>query len=441
MKKRILPSVLLSFMLFQLTSCVKYTDPTVPLPSEETSSPSSVSSENVSSNVSEEVSSEPEPEDTFMSVSFGGDLLIHNSVYNTYRVESEADVYDFSPLLEYGMEGFFDSDLNIINMENPVDVKKDNSSISQYPQFNAPREVMNFTERLGIDTVTFCNNHIYDYKYSGFVASVENLSERFKVVGAYLSEEEYFTPCVTEVKGIKIGMLAYTDHVNGYNDSTLTPYSVRTFKVSLDSIPKMQEDVRALKEAGAELIIVSLHWGSEYRDNPTETQKQIARALCESGADVIAGSHSHCVQPIEKYSYVNEDGEEKTSVIMYSLGNFLADQTTLQSMENYGAGYAKTQNGMKVTLNIKKDGVTGEVTIENGEYVPTFLLRGRKSNGRYPYYFIESGKYAFTDTRPEFLKTDAEWQKCKNSYNSVCSTVGNDIPPRTYTAERNDENA
>ena len=224
MKKRtVLAGLLCLAMLFQLTSCVKTTDPTVTLPSEDMSSVPPVSGEDVSDD--QNVSSEPEPEikDNFMSVSLGGDLLIHNSVYNTYRVENEADVYDFSPLLQYGMDGFFDSDLNIVNMENPVDVKKDNTGISQYPQFNAPREVMDFTERLGIDTVTFCNNHIYDYKYAGFVASIENLREKFKVVGAYLTEEEYNTHCITEINGITVGMLAYADHVNGYSDATLTP--------------------------------------------------------------------------------------------------------------------------------------------------------------------------------------------------------------------------
>ena len=420
-----LPKIFSLFIAVMLLSSCTLSVPTVDLPSEPSDVPSEdfVSAESEQSQVSSEEQSAV-PQDTHATISFGGDILIHTPLFTTAKTGD--NTYDFKQFLQYGMEGFFDSDWNVCNMENPIDVNGDNSGISTYPAFNAPREIIDFPVAYGLDTLIFCNNHVYDKKYKGFVATVNNLREKIDVTGAYLSEDEYNTPYIRDVNGIKVGLICYTDHVNGNTDSTLTPYSVRTFKLAASSAPAMVEDIRALKEAGAEFVIVYLHWGSEYKNNPSDTQKKLAKLLCDGGADVIMGMHSHCVQPIEKYTA--DDGRE--CVIMYSLGNLFTDQTGLQFNEKYGKSYIKTQYGMKVTLSILKDGETGKVSITGGEYAPTMLYR-RKQNGNYIYYYLEPGRYVSQDGSAGF-DTPLVKENCILAFDHVTNVVGDDIPVKEY---------
>ncbi len=379
----------------------------------------------------------PVPEDTTVTLSFAGDVLVHTPVFQT--AHNGDDTYDFSPFLQYGMTDFFSADWNFVNMENPVDVLGDNTDIATYPRFNAPREVGDFLRSLGVDTVSFCNNHIYDRGYKGFLATMDNLKNAgLEVAGAYQSEEEYNTPYIRDVNGVKVGLLCYTNLVNSYfseRTDRLEPFSVRTFHQKAEAAPAMVAEIQALKAAGADVVAVALHWGSEYKNEPAGTQKELARLLCEGGADLIIGGHSHCVQPMEKYTYKGEDGKEKTAYIVYSLGNFFGDQTGLQSNDKYGPSYVKTQYGMKVTFFVKKDGVTGEVTVEGGEYEPTCLLR-RRVNGRYDYRFLAAGRYVQGDVRPEIFPDDGTWNKCIAAYDHVTGIVGQEVlQVKTYDGE------
>lgn len=420
MKKSLL-SVLLVLCL--LTSCTETEETPVSSAFAPATPPDAVSS------ASPTPSPTPEPQDITVTLSFGGDILCHTPIFTT--AAEEDGTYDFSSFLQYGMTDFFHADFNLANMENPVDAYGNDEKISSYPGFNAPNEIADFALAYGIDTVTFCNNHVYDKGYSGFCRTIENLRESgLATAGGYLNEEEYNTPEIYDVKGIKIGLLSYTYLVNsryGYYKgeiiNTLEPYSVRTFVQNVNAAEAMSDEMQKLREAGAELVIVYLHWGNEYKDSPTAAQKNLAHALCEGGADILVGGHSHCVQPMERYT--RSDGSE--SLIFYSLGNLFADQHGL-STENYGADIRKTQYGVKVNVTVTKDAHTGQVSLTGGDYEPTCLLRGRK-NGKYDYYYLASGRYALKETADELFPDTAMWQKCITAYEHVTKILGTDVLP------------
>lgn len=409
MIKRILAVLML--ITLPLCSCAETT--------EEVSSQTSSAQQFVSlPNESEDVSSEPAPENLTATISLAGDILVHTPLFSSAKTE---DGYDFIGLFSE-MEGFFDSDLNLVNMENPIDVNGDNSDIATYPRFNAPYEITDLLKFMGVDTVSFVNNHIYDRGYDGFTKTVSNLRDKFEVVGAYLSEEEYNKPQIYDVNGIKVGFLAYTDNVNG---QTPKKYSVRTFEITDEDAQRILEDVDALKEAGAEYTIVSLHWGSEYRDYPADEQKEFAYTLTDGGVDVVLGGHSHCVQPIERREITDQNGDTREAVIIYSIGNFLADQTGLQSSR--GPSYIKTQQGMKVTLTIEKDAQTGKVTLTDGTYTPTMLFRERKGGGKYNYKLLAIKEYydlGEDAEKPEIFFSNKDWENCRQAYERVTGIVG-----------------
>jgi len=151
----------------------------------------------------------------------------------------------------------------------------------------------------------------------------------------------------------------------------------------------MSTDVANLREAGAELVVVALHWGAEYGDEPLEMQRLIARQLIDAGVDVIMGKHSHTVHPVEWH--YRSDGTR--GFIIYSLGNFLADQTRLfpdatRPTEvlyrgwNSGANTnfaGRTQFGMLVTLEATRD-VVGQIRLETADVLPTLTLRDFSGN-------------------------------------------------------------
>ena len=95
---------------------------------------------------------------------------------------------------------------------------------------------------------------------------------------------------------------------------------------SEEKIQQMCDDVKTVKDAGAETVFVMVHFGVEYASTPDENQKAVVDKLFEAGADVILGSHPHVLQPLEVRTITDEDGTQRKGVVIYSLGNFLSSQ-------------------------------------------------------------------------------------------------------------------
>jgi len=312
---------------------------------------------------------EPEPEPVEIRIQFVGDILLHPSYPGSVEVaRTGANTFDFKPFLR-DIQPYIDGDLSIANMETPVDVMGNNQDLTTFPLFNVPFEILEALQYAGFNHVISANNHSFDRGFDGLVATVHNF-ERAGIdhTGMNTNEADFNTPTILDVNGIQVGIIAYTDSVNGMEGAVpdpMLPFAVRRFRsYTLDDIPHMAEDIDNLREAGAELVIVALHWGAEYVDEPTEMQRLIAQELSEVGADVIMGKHAHVVQPVEWH--YREDGSR--SFIIYSLGNFLADQTRLIPP------IPRTQYGMLVSVQVVRE-PDGEIRLEMAEVLPTLAMR------------------------------------------------------------------
>ena len=313
----------------------------------------------------------PEPEPIEIRIQFAGDILLHRGPIDAARISE--NTYDFSPFLR-DIKPFLDGDLVICNMETPVDVLGGNRDITTFPRFNAPFEILDALQYAGFNHLFSANNHSFDRGFDGLVATVYNFERAgIAATGMYIDEASFHTPTILDVNGIYVGIIAYTDSVNGLESlvpAEMRPFAVRRFRSHvLDDLPSMAEDIANLRAAGAEVVVLSLHWGAEYVDAPTETQRQIARGLSELGADVIMGNHAHVVQPAEWHE--REDGTR--SFIVYSLGNFLADQTRLNPP------IARTQYGMLVSLQVIRE-PSGEIRLGTAEILPTLCMRDTTGN-------------------------------------------------------------
>jgi hypothetical protein len=96
--------------------------------------------------------------------------------------------------------------------------------------------------------------------------------------------------------------------------------------VNMLDLGQMDRDVINAREAGADLVIVGIHWGVEYRDQPEEHMVWLADRIVAAGADIIMGTHPHVVQPTVVRHARNEYGEQRDALIIYSLGNFVSNQ-------------------------------------------------------------------------------------------------------------------
>jgi poly-gamma-glutamate capsule biosynthesis protein CapA/YwtB (metallophosphatase superfamily) len=165
----------------------------------------------------------------------------------------------------------------------------------------------------GFDVVCLANNHMFDCEKKGILSTMEFLNmEKIKFTGGGKSPVEALRPAILDVKNTRIGFLAFCEY----------PMDWIVFKDDDPSIAfydskQATEAVKNLKEK-ADVVVVSLHWGEEYWKKPNTSQVSIGKELIDAGADLILGHHPHVLQPIEEYN---------GGVIVYSLGNFVFDQS------------------------------------------------------------------------------------------------------------------
>lgn len=147
---------------------------------------------------------------------------------------------------------------------------------------------------------------------NGLESTLENLDEAgISHTGAGIGAEKIYEPVIREIKGVKFGFLSYSYAPDQATDRKGTVYG----SADLDK-EKMKMQVTEL-EKSADVVVVSMHAGTEYVTEPGAAQKDFARAAIDAGADLVIGHHPHVVQTFEKYN----DG-----YIVYSLGNFVFDQ-------------------------------------------------------------------------------------------------------------------
>jgi len=204
------------------------------------------------------------------------------------------------------------ADLTFANLENPVAPGK--KMPAKGLSFRAAPESAEALKEAGIDIVSLANNHMTDAG-EGAVSVTRSLLEGAGIlfVGAGTTEEEARRPVFVTVKGKTIAFLAYGE---SRFKNQVHFADEKHAGIALASKEHFAEDIAAAR-AQADIVIVSLHAGAEYRPKPDAIQQELARSAIDAGADLVLGHHPHVVQPVERY---------KEKFIVYSLGNFIFDQ-------------------------------------------------------------------------------------------------------------------
>lgn len=163
----------------------------------------------------------------------------------------------------------------------------------------------------GFNVLSLANNHIMNFGKAGLENTIKILDKNnILYAGAGLNKENIYKSAVKDIKGVKFVFFAFTYNFDQRKSSG------EIYGAADMSVEKMKEIVEKA-ELENDIIIVSMHAGTEYAASPNERQKEFARGAIDAGADLIIGHHPHTVQTVEKY---------KDKYIIYSLGNFVFDQ-------------------------------------------------------------------------------------------------------------------
>lgn len=242
-----------------------------------------------------------------------GDNLIHDYLYNSYVTEYG---YDFTSCYENAVPTIKASDIAVINSETPMasEVYKPSS----WPCFNAPIEDADALKAAGFDVINQGNNHTFDKGVKGVEATLKCWSDRgLPVTGVYAGDSDMHTMRIIEKNGIKVAFLGFVELSNSKVPDN-SPYQM----VFIQDKDKVQELIKEAR-AASDVVVVSVHWGTEDQETITPRQREMAQEMVDWGADIIFGTHPHVLQEL---SVLRRESDGALCPVAYSLGNFISAQ-------------------------------------------------------------------------------------------------------------------
>ena len=392
------------------------------------------------------VPSEPDKPEPITKVSTAtiaatGDLLMHEPIITHSKFD---DGYNFDLIYTYLKDYASKVDYSVANLETTLRGIEDGYEYSGYPQFNCPDEIVDATKNAGFDMLLTANNHSYDTRYKGMIRTLEVIDEKGLDRLGIIKEETEKRYTVKEINGIKIGMICYTyetdtepDEIalNGIALNEDAEKRVNAFSYGeLDTFYETIEgQFKAMKEDGAEALVLFIHWGDEYQVKQNKKQSAIAQKLCDLGVDVIVGGHPHVVQPIDLLT--SEADPNHKTVCLYSMGNAVSNQR--RERMNLKTGH--TEDGVLFQFTFAKYS-DGTVVLEDADILPTWVnMFTSKATGKKVYQIIPLDTEK-TDWKEAFDLTDTSKKKAEESLERTQKIVGDGLK-KVQDYLSSDENA
>ncbi|WP_224240460.1 CapA family protein [Hyalangium gracile] len=334
---------------------------------------------------------------TRVELVFGGDVIPHGEVKKaaqeharTAPAEKQGELprslnnegwdHIFGPIADV----LRTADVAVVNLETPV---TDNpKAVTRQLLFNAPSAMVRALAAAGVKLVSTGNNHARDQHLPGMLETLRHLDATgIHHVGTGASLEAAWEPVVMEVRGVRLGFLSFTRLLNGFSNPkdpaeahvAYVPYPehVRNRGVTEDHVV---ERVR-MASARCDVLIVLVHWGTEYMGQPNASEKKLGRALIDAGAGAVIGHHPHVLQPLE--SYTTADGRK--GLIAYSLGNLVANQSRFYA---YRPGRSDKQGDTRDSMLLRVSWVRreegGAVELDEVSVLPVWIENNARTRKR-----------------------------------------------------------
>ena len=357
-------------------------------------------------------------------ISATGEMLMHLPCINAAKTGSG---YDFTPFFTHLKSYIQAADYAVANLETTLAGTA--YKYSGYPAFNCPDQIVDGVKDTGFDMLLTANNHCYDTRTKGFHRTLEVLNGAgMDHLGTVDSQEEA-QYLVKDINGIRVGMVCYTyeDNAdpqvmapNGITMSNADEVLINTFyNNDLDTFyTRIQGQINEMKEAGAEAIVLYIHWGVEYQLKENETQNTIAQKMCDLGVDVIVGGHPHVVQPMELLTSTTD--ETHKTLCIYSVGNALSNQR--RDLMRLDTGH--TEDGIVFNFTFSKYS-DGTVRVESADVLPTWVYKYR-SGGKdaYSVYPLDD---QVEDWKTAFDMSSTVEKEARASYDRTMKIVGDGL--------------
>ena len=293
-----------------------------------------------------------------VSLLASGDVLLHSGTWETAQADASrrgGTGLDFKPMFADVAPVVRSADLAICHLETPL--APPGGPFASYPVFSVPPQVAPALRETGYDACTTASNHSIDQGYDGLVRTLRTLDRaRIPHDGTARSAGERRRPLVVDVDGVRIALMSYTYGTNGIPLPTGQPWSV-----PLIDPEQIVADAAAARRNGAEVVVVALHFGSEYVTAPDEYQTDVVNRITRSpDIDLVYGHHAHTVQPIDRVH---------GTWVAYGLGNFIAQQETFRPY---------TYRGATVRFQLTEpaaQGRAGRFEVSDVAYLPTLITR------------------------------------------------------------------
>lgn len=295
---------------------------------------------------------------TTIHIKAAGDLNVTNTVINAGVAVGG---YNYTRAFMDVASTLSDADLTVLNLEGNICGEPYGSDTT-----SAPRELLDGLRNAGVDLIQMANSCTINNGLIGLTSTLQSIrAAGLEPVGAFASESEFQQSkgyTITEAQGVKVAFVAFTKGLGGRGlpagNDNLVNILYEDYASTYDKIDRTRitSVLKAVEAEKPDITIALLHWGSEYNDDISDTQKSIVNLMKKQGVDVIIGTHPHTVQAIEY-------DELAGTLVAYSLGDFFGD-----------ASRGGTNYSIILDLEITKDSSTGTTKVTNYSYTPIYTV-------------------------------------------------------------------
>lgn len=295
---------------------------------------------------------------TTIHIKAAGDLNVTNTVINAGVAVGG---YNYTRAFMDVASTLSDADLTVLNLEGNICGEPYGSDTT-----SAPRELLEGLRNAGVDLIQMANSCTINNGLIGLTSTLQSIrAAGLEPVGAFASESEFRESkgyTITQAQGVKVAFVAFTKGLGGRGlpagNDNLVNILYEDYASTYDKIDRTRitSVLKAVEAEKPDITIALLHWGSEYNDDISDTQKSIVNLMKKQGVDVILGTHPHTVQAIEY-------DELAGTLVAYSLGDFFGD-----------ASRGGTNYSIILDVEITKDSSTGTTKVTNYSYTPIYTV-------------------------------------------------------------------
>lgn len=295
---------------------------------------------------------------TTIHIKAAGDLNVTNTVINAGVAVGG---YNYTRAFMDVASTLSDADLTVLNLEGNICGEPYGSDTT-----SAPRELLEGLRNAGVDLIQMANSCTINNGLIGLTSTLQSIrAAGLEPVGAFASESEFRESkgyTITQAQGVKVAFVAFTKGLGGRGlpagNDNLVNILYEDYASTYDKIDRTRitSVLKAVEAEKPDITIALLHWGSEYNDDISDTQKSIVNLMKKQGVDVIIGTHPHTVQAIEY-------DELAGTLVAYSLGDFFGD-----------ASRGGTNYSIILDLEITKDSSTGTTKVTDYSYTPIYTV-------------------------------------------------------------------